>query len=109
MARTRRPAEKLFHPTLPRVPLRNRAPRSLPGEALRELPLHAASVPGKRVGGSPAVCVIVPEDHSAPFQVTGRMLCRVPVANDVRLCGCGGVFSDLFNGRSLCRGCGRER
>ncbi len=109
MARSRLSAEKQVHPTIPRVSPRNRAPRPLPGEALRELPLHDASVPGKPVGGSPAAWVIVPEDLGSPFEVTGRMLCRVPVANDVRLCGCGGVFSDLFNGRSLCRSCGRER
>jgi hypothetical protein len=108
MAR-RRPSHQNPSTSIPRVLLRDRIPRPLPGEALRELPLHAATLPGKRSGGSPAVCRILPEDAGAVFHVTERLVCRVPVANDVRLCACGGVYSDLFNGRSLCRGCGRER
>src|SRR5512145_1759802 len=108
MARSRSWMENSREPEIPRVPLRHCAPRPLPGEALRELPLHVVPLPGKRGGGSPAVCRIVPEDVGEAYRVTDRMLCRVPVANDVRLCGCGGLYSDLFNGRSLCRGCGRE-
>lgn len=109
MARSRFSPEKDSSPTIPRVLLLNRAPRPLPGEALRELPLHAAPLPGRRDGGSPAACRAGVEDVGAFYRVTERLLCRVPVANDVRMCPCGGVFSDLFNGRSLCRGCGRER
>ena len=109
MARRRFSHEDTMRRTLSRVLLSDRAPRSLRGEALRELPLHAAPLPGLRGGGSPAACRIVTEDVGESFRVTERMLCRVPVANDVRFCRCGGVYSDLFNGRSLCRGCGRER
>ena len=109
MARPRFLPEKVSSPTIPRVLFLDRAPRPLPGEALRELPLHAARLPGKRDGGSPAACRAAGEDVGAFYRVTERLICRVPVANDVRVCPCGGVFSDLFNGRSLCRGCGAER
>jgi len=39
---------------------------------------------------------------------TSRFLCRVPVANDVRYCRCGGVLSQRFNGSLFCRNCHRE-
>jgi hypothetical protein len=109
MARSRYSPEKDSSPTIPGVLLLKRDPRPLPGEARRELLLHAAPLPGERDGRMPAACRAGGEDVGALYRVTERLLCRVPVANDVRMCPCGGVFSDLFNGRSLCRGCGRER
>jgi len=109
MAPSRLKHAKLDIPTIPRDLLRGSTPRSLPGEALRELPLHAPPLPGGRVGGSAAACRIVAEDIGTSYRVTERWLCRVPVSSDVRTCKCGGVCSDLFNGTSVCRGCGRER
>jgi hypothetical protein len=45
---------------------------------------------------------------SDAYEVKTKMLCRVPVAQDVQYCACGGVLSQRLNESLFCRTCGRD-
>jgi hypothetical protein len=47
-------------------------------------------------------------DISEAYKVKGKVLCRVPVAQDVRYCDCGGLLSQRLNESLFCRTCGRD-
>ena len=82
--------------------------QSIRDEGRRELHLELQPVlagPPREASGARRIAV---EDTADAYRVTSRYLCRVPVANDVKRCQCGGVFSQRLDGANFCRRCGRD-
>ncbi len=74
--------------------------------ALLTLPLR---VPVEAVQARPRRAETVARGNlSETYEVKGKMLCRVPVAQDVHDCACGGVLSQRLNESLFCRTCGRD-
>jgi hypothetical protein len=108
-SKTRHP--EIVHPFLAprserRGPARQDDLQSIEIVGLRELelPLRTADVP-REARGPRRIGV---EDTADAYRVTSRYLCRVPVANDVKRCRCGGVYSERLDGADFCRSCGRD-
>jgi hypothetical protein len=75
-------------------------------EGLQQLHLHAVLAEPPREASRERYIAV--EDTADAYRVTPRYLCRVPVANDVKRCICGGVFSQRLDGANFCRRCGRD-
>lgn len=77
--------------------LRMAHPQPAPGGGAAAQPLPSGAANG--------VFVV---DISEDLEITGKFVCKVPVANDVLYCNCGGVMSQRFNESLFCRTCGKE-